>query len=65
MTRSEAEAKARQLGAKPVKTLSKKVDMVVVGTDPGGKVRKARELGVGLLDEAEWQALVVKASELG
>jgi DNA ligase (NAD+) len=63
MTRSEAEARARQLGAKPVKTLSKKVDMVVVGVDPGGKVRKARDLGVGLVDEAEWQALVAKASD--
>ena len=59
MTRSEAEARARQLGAKPVKTLSKKVSYVVVGADPGGKARKATELGLAVLDEAGWQDLLV------
>lgn len=56
MTRAEAEARVRQLGGKPVKALSKKVSFVVAGDDPGSKLRKAQELGVPVLTEAEWAA---------
>jgi DNA ligase (NAD+) len=54
MTRTEAEARARELGGSPVKTVSKRLGYVVVGSDPGSKERKARELGVKVLSEAEW-----------
>jgi DNA ligase (NAD+) len=38
--------------------VSKKTDIVVVGADAGSKARKAAELGVLTMTEAEWQELV-------
>jgi DNA ligase (NAD+) len=58
MTRPEAKARAEALGAKVTDTVSKKTDIVVVGADAGSKARKATELGVTTMTEAEWQALV-------
>ncbi|MDD3371011.1 MAG: NAD-dependent DNA ligase LigA [Alphaproteobacteria bacterium] len=58
MTREEAKAKAESLGAKVVETVSSKTDYVVVGDNPGSKAEKARALGVVVLDEAAWTALV-------
>jgi DNA ligase (NAD+) len=39
-------------------SVSKKTDIVVVGADAGSKARKAVELGVRTMTEAEWQDLV-------
>ncbi len=58
MTRSEAKARAETLGAKVAGSVSKKTDYVVVGADAGSKAKKAAELGVTVLSEAEWQALI-------
>ncbi len=58
MTRPEAKARAEALGAKVTDSVSKKTDIVVVGADAGSKARKATELGVRTLTEAEWQELV-------
>jgi DNA ligase (NAD+) len=58
MTRPEAKARAEVLGAKVTDSVSKKTDIVVVGADAGSKARKATELGVRTMTEAEWQALV-------
>ena len=58
MTRPEAKARAEALGAKVTDSVSKKTDIVVVGADAGSKARKATELGVRTMTEAEWQALV-------
>jgi len=58
MTRSEAKARAESLGAKVAGSVSKKTDYVVVGADAGSKAKKAAELGVTVLSEAEWQALI-------
>jgi DNA ligase (NAD+) len=58
MTRPEAKARAESLGAKVTDTVSKKTDIVVVGADAGSKARKAAELGVRTMTEAEWQELV-------
>jgi len=41
-----------------ISSVSKKTDYVVVGTDPGSKYDKARELGVAILNEAEFEKLV-------
>ncbi|WP_159347523.1 NAD-dependent DNA ligase LigA [Roseomonas harenae] len=57
MTRQEAEARAEQLGAKVVKSVSKKTDFVVVGADAGSKAKKAAELGLKTLTEAEWREI--------
>jgi DNA ligase (NAD+) len=54
MSRGEAKAKAENLGAKVVGSVSKKTDYVVIGADTGSKARKAKELGVKTLSEREW-----------
>jgi DNA ligase (NAD+) len=56
-SRDEAEAVAERLGAKVTKSVSKKTDFVVVGADAGSKAKKATELGVRTLTEAEWREL--------
>jgi DNA ligase (NAD+) len=58
LTRPEAKAMAEKLGARVTDSVSKKTDLVVVGADAGSKARKAAELGVRILTEAEWRALV-------
>jgi DNA ligase (NAD+) len=57
MTRPEAKARAEALGAKVTDSVSKKTDLVVVGADAGSKARKATELGVRTVTEAEWREL--------
>ena len=57
MTRPEAKARAEALGAKVTDSVSKKTDYVVLGADAGSKARRAAELGVRTLTEAEWRSL--------
>ncbi|MDH3664134.1 MAG: NAD-dependent DNA ligase LigA [Alphaproteobacteria bacterium] len=57
MTRAEAKATAEALGAKVAGSVSAKTDYVVVGADAGSKAKKATELGVTILSEAEWLKL--------
>ncbi|MBO1074815.1 NAD-dependent DNA ligase LigA [Roseomonas marmotae] len=58
-SRDEAEAIADRLGAKVTKSVSKKTDFVVVGADAGSKAKKAAELGVRTLTEAEWRQMAL------
>jgi DNA ligase (NAD+) len=61
MTRAEAKATAEALGAKVAGSVSGNTDYVVVGADAGSKARKAAELGVSTLSEAQWRQLAGRA----
>lgn len=58
MTCIETEVQAERLGAKVAGSVSKKTDYVVAGEEAGSKLDKARELGVAVLSEDEWLALI-------
>jgi DNA ligase (NAD+) len=58
LTRNEAKAQAERFGAKVAGSVSKKTDYVIAGADAGSKLDAARVLGVTVLDEDEWLALV-------
>ncbi|MCJ7819319.1 MAG: helix-hairpin-helix domain-containing protein, partial [Syntrophales bacterium] len=58
LSRNEAKAMVAARGGKVTSSVSAKTDYVVAGADPGSKLAKARELGVTVLDEAEFETLV-------
>ena len=57
-SREEAGELVQQHGGKVSGSVSKKTDYVVVGTDPGSKYDKAKELGVTVLTELEFEKLL-------
>ena len=60
MSREEAQEALVALGAKVSGSVSKKTRYVVVGADAGSKLKKATELGVEVLDEAQFTALLAE-----
>ena len=54
MSRDEATRAAEEAGAKVTSSVSKKTDFVVAGESPGSKLAKAEQLGVEIIDEAEF-----------
>lgn len=60
MTRGEAELLAESAGAGVVSGVSKKLDFLVVGSEPGSKLEKAKKLGLTILDEQAFLRLAGK-----
>lgn len=57
-TRDEATEQIERFGGKASGSVSKKTSYVVVGENAGSKERKARELGIPILSEEEFLALI-------
>ena len=58
MTRPEAKDKAEKCGMKVLGSISSKLDFLVVGNDPGSKLKKANELGIKVLSEEDWIQMI-------
>lgn len=58
MTRGEAKEKIRVLGGRLSNSVSKNTDYLVVGENPGSKLKRAKELGVKIIGEKEFLKMV-------
>jgi DNA ligase (NAD+) len=59
-TRSEAEAKIKELGGAVGSSVTKRTTYLVVGADPGSKLDRARQLGTTILDEKQFLEMLEK-----
>ena len=58
MSREEAKEKLDAAGAKVAGSVSKNTDFVIAGLEAGSKLDKAEELGIAVLDEAQFNAML-------
>ena len=61
MSRDEAKAQAERLGARAAGSVSAKTDLVVAGPGAGSKLKKAEELGIRVIGEADWAKIVAES----
>ncbi|MFW6381329.1 MAG: NAD-dependent DNA ligase LigA [Bacillota bacterium] len=59
-TRAEAREAVEAAGGRVTSSVSGKTDYVVAGDNPGSKLEQARELGITILDEVEFEGLLNK-----
>lgn len=60
MSRNQAKDKIRNLGGKTTSSISKKTNYLVAGQNSGSKLNKAKKLGVKILSEKEFLAMLKK-----
>ncbi|MFN8656922.1 MAG: NAD-dependent DNA ligase LigA [Candidatus Obscuribacterales bacterium] len=58
MDRTDAEKQIKARGGKASSSVSKKTDYLVVGANPGSKLAKAQELGITVIEEAQFRSLL-------
>lgn len=58
LSREDAKEKIRELGGKFSSSVSKEIDYVVMGTEPGSKYEKAKKLGLKIISEEEFLRMV-------
>ncbi|MDR1622112.1 MAG: NAD-dependent DNA ligase LigA [Synergistaceae bacterium] len=60
VTRDEAERRVKELGGKATGSVSSKTSLVVAGAKAGSKLEKAKNLGIKIIDEAEFLTMSAK-----
>jgi DNA ligase (NAD+) len=58
-SRAQMEELIRNSGGKTTSTVSKRTDYVIAGDNPGSKRDKAKELGIEVLSEEEFEKMLV------
>jgi len=58
MAREKVKELIEQEGGKTADVVSKKIDILIAGDDPGSKLRKAKELGIEIWDEEKFLSVI-------